>query len=89
MRIPLVVLRLSDALLAQFASLEAVSISCSFLYMYSHTRLGQPANNQHIRFRVDQSRTVGLDIDLQHALAPNRSKSIRSTAMKFARAHKD
>ena len=33
--------------------------------------------NRPIRFSVDQSRTVGLDIDLQHALAPN-GKSILS-----------
>ena len=82
------VLRRSDALLAQFALLYDVNICCSSWNLCSFTSLGQPAKNLRIRFSMDQSRTVGLDIDLQHFLAPN-CKSIRSTAKKFARAHKD
>ena len=88
MRTPPLMLRLSDAFLAQFASLWAVSISCSSLNLHSYTRLGQLAKNRSVRFSLDQSRTVGLDSGLQQSLAPNCSL-IRSWAKKFARAHKD
>ena len=79
MRGPPLVLRLSDALLGNFASLCAVSISCSSWDLCSYTSPGEPAKNLHIRFCLDQCRTVGLDTDLQHSLALN-CKSIRSVA---------
>ena len=46
--------------------------------------LEQPVKNRPIHFSLDTSRTVGLDVNLQHSLAPN-CELVLSMARKFVR----